>query len=109
MLHSEFFVVGIHRLVNAVGIKHRDVSGVKADLDPLIINSIVNGDWHPRPLESVAWLEESLIGAEADPAAIRARVEAFLANDEVEFAGVTADDLMAAMEIALNSQGPVEV
>ena len=68
---------------------------------------MVNGDWHPRPLHSVAWLEESLIGARAEPAARHDRIESLLARDDVEFAGVTADDLTAAMEIALESQQPV--
>ena len=77
--------------------------------DNQILHAIVNGDWHPRPLDSVAWLEESLIGAAADPAALRDRVETFLANDDVEFAGVTADDLCAALDIALNGQGPVDL
>lgn len=77
--------------------------------DGLVLHAIVNGDWHPRPLGSVAWLEESLIGATADAAALRDRVEAFLANDDVEFAGVTADDLCAALDIALKSQGAVDL
>jgi lipoate-protein ligase A len=76
--------------------------------DGIVIHGIVNGDWHPRPLESVGWLEEALIGAPAESAAIRERVESFLARDNVEFAGVTADDLMAAIEIALGNQRPVE-
>lgn len=77
--------------------------------DGAVLHAIVNGDWHPRPLDSVGWLEEALIGAAAEPAAIRERVEKFLASDDVEFAGVTADDIMAAMEIALAGQGPVQV
>jgi len=76
--------------------------------DGVVLHAIVNGDWHPRPLDSVAWLEESLIGAASDPAAIRDRVETFLANPDVEFAGVTADDLCAALGIALNGQRPVK-
>jgi len=76
--------------------------------DGVVLHAIINGDWHPRPLDSVAWLEESLIGAKANAAAIRERVDAFLANDDVEFAGVTADDLCAALDIALNGQGPVD-
>jgi len=75
--------------------------------DGAVLHAIVNGDWHPRPLDSVAWLEEALAGAAAKPAAIRDRVEIFLANSEVEFAGVTADDLCAALDIALDGQGPV--
>ncbi|MDA1323753.1 MAG: hypothetical protein O3C34_03315 [Proteobacteria bacterium] len=77
--------------------------------DGVVLHAIVNGDWHPRPLDSVAWLEESLIGAAAAPADIRDSVETFLANDDVEFAGVTADDLCAALDIALTGQGPVDL
>lgn len=76
--------------------------------DGTVLHAIVNGDWHPRPLDSVAWLEEALIGAAAESTDIRARVEKFLAGDDVEFAGVTADDIMAAMKIALGAQGPVD-
>ncbi|MBT5051562.1 MAG: lipoate--protein ligase family protein [Rhodospirillaceae bacterium] len=75
--------------------------------DGMVLHAIVNGDWHPRPLDSVGWLEEALIGAAAEPAAIRERAEKFLASDDVEFAGVTADDIMAAMEIALGAQALV--
>jgi len=77
--------------------------------DGLVLHAIVNGDWHPRPLNSVAWLEASLIDTVAEPDALRDRVEYFLANDDVEFAGVTADDLCAALDIALNGQGPVNI
>lgn len=77
--------------------------------DGAVLHAIVNGDWHPRPLDSVAWLEESLIGAAAAPGAIRDRVAAFLANPDIEFAGVTADDLCAALGIALDGQGPVRL
>ena len=66
--------------------------------------AIVNGDWHPRPIDSVAWLERALTGIEATTGALRTCVEAFLAREDVEFAGVTADDLMVALEKALASQ-----
>lgn len=66
--------------------------------------AIVNGDWHPRPIDSVAWLEGALTGIEATPAALRAAVAGFLARNDVEFAGVTADDLMVALEKALADQ-----
>ena len=69
-----------------------------------VLRAIVNGDFHPRPIESVGWLEDGLEGAAADPAALRARVDDFLARDGVEYAGVTADDLAAALEKALAAQ-----
>ena len=40
----------------------------------------------------------------ADPAALRARIDGFLARPDIEFAGVTADDLAAAMDKALAAQ-----
>jgi lipoate-protein ligase A len=76
----------------------------KAVRDGKILHAIVNGDWHPRPLASVGWLEEALVGAAANSATIRQRMEAFLARDDVEFAGVTADDLVAAFDKALADQ-----
>ena len=69
--------------------------------DGRVLDAIVNGDWHPRPLESIAWLETALAGVAAEPAPLRAAVEAFLARDDVEFAGIAADDLMAALAAAL--------
>lgn len=71
--------------------------------DGTVLHAIVNGDWHPRPLSSVGWLEEALQGSAATAAAIRDRVQKFLDRDDVEFAGVTTDDIMIAMEIALES------
>ena len=69
--------------------------------DGRVLDAIVNGDWHPRPLESIAWLETALAGVAAEPARLRAAVEAFLARDDVEFAGIADDDLMAALAAAL--------
>jgi lipoate---protein ligase len=78
--------------------------------DGHVAHAIVNGDWHPRPLQSIAWLEEALAGAAAEPGALRECFVAFLARPEVEFAGVTVDDLMAATEIALRDrQAAVEI
>jgi lipoate-protein ligase A len=71
-----------------------------------ILHAIVNGDWHPRPLASVGWLEEALVGAAANSATIRQRMETFLARDDVEFAGVTADDLVTAFDKALADRQP---
>ena len=71
-----------------------------------VLGAIVNGDWHPRPLESIAWLEDALCGVAAEPGALRMAVEAFLARADVEFAGVGADDLMAAIDAALAELQP---
>lgn len=72
--------------------------------DGHVLRAIVNGDFHPRPIESVDWLEDGLEGAPADGAALRQRVDEFLARDGVEYAGITADDLAAALEKALAAQ-----
>ena len=74
--------------------------------DGRILHAIVNGDWHPRPLAAVGWLEEALVGASADSVAIRDVTETFLARDDVEFAGITADDLVAAFDEALADRQP---
>jgi len=75
--------------------------------DGAVMHAIVNGDWHPRPLESIAWLEDALAGCPAEPGALRTRIDGFLARPDVEFAGVTADDLMEALDKALAEQAPV--
>jgi lipoate-protein ligase A len=69
--------------------------------DGQVAHAIVNGDWHPRPLDSIAWLETALEGSDATAAALGQRVEAFLARADVEFAGVEAADLTAALEKAV--------
>jgi lipoate-protein ligase A len=74
-----------------------------------VLHAIVNGDWHPRPIESVAWLEDALTGAPAEAGALRGRLDGFLARPEVEFAGVTCDDLMAALEKALGDQAAAQI
>ena len=71
-----------------------------------VMHAIINGDWHPRPIDGVGWLEDSLIGTEAAPGAIRDRIEAFLHRPDIEFAGIAADDLTAACEIALAGLRP---
>ena len=74
--------------------------------DGAILHAIVNGDWHPRPIDSVGRLEEALAGAAAEPGALRGAVADFLAGD-IEFAGVEADDLMSAFGKALDACEPV--
>ena len=74
-----------------------------------VLKAIINGDWHPRPLDSVSWLEDSLTGCAGDVGSLRDCVEVFLARNDIEFAGVTADDLASAMLIALGDQSPVEL
>ena len=74
--------------------------------DGKVLHAIVNGDWHPRPIHSVAWLEEALAGADATEEALRAVVTGFLGRADVEFAGVEIDDLMSALGKALADQSP---
>lgn len=76
--------------------------------DGTVIHTIVNGDWHPRPLDGIAWLEEAITGATAEAGVLRGRVETFLARDDVEFAGVGADDLVAGLEKSLADLSPAD-
>lgn len=62
---------------------------------------VLNGDWHPRPQDSVAWFEDGLAGLPATEAALGAHVDAFLARADVEWAGVEPDHLKAALNRAL--------
>ena len=90
--------------VKAVGGLIRATLAVR---DGKVLHAIVNGDWHPRPLASVGWLEEALAGVPAERVALRNCTEEFLARYDVEFAGVTTDDLTAAFEKALMDAGIV--
>jgi lipoate-protein ligase A len=74
--------------------------------DGTVIDAIVNGDWHPRPLDGIAWMEQALTGCAAETGALRAAVDTFLAREDVEFAGVTTDDMMVALDAALADQRP---
>ena len=69
--------------------------------DGIIRHGVLNGDWHPRPQDSVAWFEDGLAGLPATEAALAAHVEAFLARADVEWAGVEAGHLMSALTRAL--------
>jgi lipoate---protein ligase len=69
--------------------------------DDRIERAIVNGDWHPRPLRSVAWLEAGFDGLPATHEACRSHIEAFFARQDVEYAGAAPDHLMAAVDKAL--------
>ncbi len=65
--------------------------------DGKVLHAVINGDWHPRPIDGVAWLEEALAGVDVEEAALREALEEFLAREDVEFAGVEVDDLMSAL------------
>lgn len=91
--------------VKAVGGMIRATLAVR---DGDVLRAIVNGDWHPRPLDGIAWLEDALAGAKADPGALKDRVEVFLARDDVEFAGIEPSDLAAALDKALADLHPAE-
>jgi lipoate-protein ligase A len=68
-----------------------------------IVKAILNGDFHPRPVQSVQWLEDALAGIEATPAACEAVYRQFLARPDVELAGVDVAHLMAATAKALDA------
>ncbi len=72
-----------------------------------VLHAILNGDWHPRPIGSVGWLEDALKGVDATQESVRKTITSFMQRDDVEFASVEIDDLMAAFGKALNSQKPV--
>jgi len=75
--------------------------------DGKIFHAILNGDWHPRPIDSVGWLEQALVGVDAAEDAVRDVVTSFMGRDDVEFASVEIDNLMAAFGKALADQKPV--
>jgi lipoate-protein ligase A len=75
----------------------------------LVMRAIVNGDWHPRPIRSVDWLEEGFTGLPATREACERHINAFLERDDVEFAGVKAAHLLKALDLALASLDQAEV
>src|SRR3546814_5873417 len=73
---------GIMEAGDTVGTgRHKAVGGMiwatLALRDGHVAGAIVNGDWHPRPIERVKWLEVALDGCPAEPAALEERIEAF--------------------------------
>ena len=44
LLHAEFFVLVIHRFVDAIGIHHSDVANVQGNFDGLVLHPIVDRD-----------------------------------------------------------------
>jgi lipoate-protein ligase A len=77
--------------------------------DGLVVRAIVNGDWHPRPICSVDWLEDGFSGLPATREACECHINAFLARGDVEFAGVEAAHLMKALDLALVNLDQPEV
>ena len=74
-----------------------------------VLHAVLNGDWHPRPIEGVSWLEAALVGAVAEEDSLRIIVSRFLARSDVEFAGVEVTDLMSALSRALDSRKTIGV
>jgi lipoate-protein ligase A len=77
--------------------------------DGLVMRAIVNGDWHPRPIRSVDWLEAGFTGLAATREACERHIKAFLERGDVEFAGVEASHLLKALDLALASLDQAEV
>ncbi len=74
--------------------------------DGRVLHAVVNGDWHPRPIDSVGRLESALADAPADRASLERTVREFLDGGDVEFAGIEAADLVAALDRALADRKP---
>ncbi|WP_119166621.1 lipoate--protein ligase family protein [Algihabitans albus] len=70
--------------------------------DQAVEAAIVNGDWHPRPTESIEWLERDLVGCAAEVGALEVKVRAFLARQDVEFAGIESEHLVTALRQSLD-------
>jgi hypothetical protein len=77
--------------------------------DGLVMRAVVNGDWHPRPIRSVDWLEAGFTGLPATREACERHINAFLERGDVEFAGVEASHLLKALDLALASLDQAEV
>lgn len=71
--------------------------------DAMVVRAIVNGDFPARPVDAPRRLESLLEGVPAQDSAIRAAVDAFLADPAQEMAGVSAEALMSAFTKALSS------
>ena len=104
-------LAGIVRDGDAVGHGRRKALGgmiwaTLATRENSVVHAIVNGDWHPRPLDSVERLEKALAGVGTDRGAIEATVAGFLDEPDVEFAGIEVADLMAALDQALATRQP---
>lgn len=89
--------------VKAVGGMIRATLAIR---DGRVLQAIINGDWHPRPIDGIGWLEEALTGVAAEPAALKDCAGAFLDRLDIEFAGVEKADLASALEKALADQQP---
>ena len=74
--------------------------------DGRVVHAIVNGDWHPRPLDAIAWLESALEGADATSAGLSDRINTFLDRPDVEFAGIEPADLIAALDKSVAGLAP---
>ena len=69
-----------------------------------IWHAILNGDWHPRPIESVSWLENLLIGVDGSKKAVGNSLRNFIKRKDIEYAGVELEDLIEVFFQALESQ-----
>lgn len=74
--------------------------------DGTVLHAVVNGDWHPRPIDSVGRLESALVGVPADRGSLERTVRAFLDGGDVEFAGIEAADLVVTLDKALADRKP---
>jgi len=68
-----------------------------------IVRAIVNGDFPARPVDAPTRLEALLEGTPASEESVRAIIDAFMADDRFELAGVSAEALMVALGKALDA------
>ncbi len=104
-------LAGIIQDGDAVGNgRHKAIGGMiwatLATRGDKVVHAIINGDWHPRPIDSVDRLEKTLSGVGANHRSLADAVAGFLGRTDVEFAGIEVADLMAALDRALAARKP---
>ncbi|MGQ9858455.1 MAG: lipoate--protein ligase family protein [Thermodesulfobacteriota bacterium] len=77
--------------------------------DKTVLEALVTGDFHAKPLDVVEKLEASLKGGEAQMESLAPRVRGVLLTPGVELPGMDLDDILEALRRALQgTPGPAE-
>jgi lipoate-protein ligase A len=87
-------------------------AGVALDERGLVVAAMMAGDMHVSPPDSMDRVAAALVGADSrDPADLRNRIASVFEGDDIHQAegslGVTTDDLLAAVQKAVEAAGPV--